>query len=555
MRRIALSLALLAALTARSFAADSFIQVPPDDTGKKIDTSELTVGANVVERQRYVVCDNLSAGNCAAVNGSGQLAVAVGNFPATQPISGSISVSNFPATQPISGSVSVSNFPASQNVVCTSGCASGGGGATFGAAFPTTGQAIGLSQGGNLVALTGTGGNLNVNLAGNSFGTLTIGGSVSVSNFPATQPISGSISVSNLPATQPVSGSVSVCNFPATQPVTGAFFQATQPVSAASLPLPSGAATSALQTTGNASLANLDVALSTRLKPSDTLTAVATVGTITNPVAVTGTFFQATQPVSGTLTANAGTGTFTVGQATGTNLHMVCDSGCGGGGAITANQGTANTIGNAWPVKVTDGTNAAAVKAASTAPVATDPSIVIAMSPNGNDVQPVDASGNSLVSAKGTQPTNFIGVQRSIDAGRTYVNLYYDRIAGVTTEALATMTKNVGGSTTTGTSYTVTAGKTLRCVEGDAEILNTTTTANRTITRWRSAATVTATSPIVAMASAMSPVATASNGWFSSVPLSSAGFEIAGGQQIGVSHLENITTSGIASAFMHCFEY
>jgi hypothetical protein len=38
-----------------------------------------------------------------------------------------------------------------------------------------------------------------------------------------------------------------------------------------------------------------------------------------------------TQPVSGTVTANAGTGNFTVVQATGTNLHIVCDSGCGGG--------------------------------------------------------------------------------------------------------------------------------------------------------------------------------------------------------------------------------
>jgi hypothetical protein len=33
-----------------------------------------------------------------------------------------------------------------------------------------------------------------------------------------------------------------------------------------------------------------------------------------------------TQPVSGTVTANAGTGTMTVGQATGTNLHVVVDS-------------------------------------------------------------------------------------------------------------------------------------------------------------------------------------------------------------------------------------
>lgn len=131
--------------------------------------------------------------------------------------------------------------------------------------------------------------------------------------------------------------------------VTGAFYPATQPISAASLPLPSLAATSTLQSTINttlgspfqaggsignssfgisgtlpaftstptvnlgtlngaatagnqateiASLANLDVALSTRLKAADTLAAVTTVGTITNPVAVTGTFYQTTQPVS-----------------------------------------------------------------------------------------------------------------------------------------------------------------------------------------------------------------------------------------------------------------
>lgn len=57
----------------------------------------------------------------------------------------------------------------------------------------------------------------------------------------------------------------------------------TQPISVASLPLPSGAATSANQTTEIASLANLDVALSTRLKPADTLAAVTS---ITNVVHV-----------------------------------------------------------------------------------------------------------------------------------------------------------------------------------------------------------------------------------------------------------------------------
>lgn len=53
-------------------------------------------------------------------------------------------------------------------------------------------------------------------------------------------------------------GSVAVSNFPSSQAVTGTFFQATQPISAAALPLPSGAATSALQTTGNTALTSLD---------------------------------------------------------------------------------------------------------------------------------------------------------------------------------------------------------------------------------------------------------------------------------------------------------
>jgi hypothetical protein len=70
-----------------------------------------------------------SAAQFASVDATGRLSVLVANFPATQPVSGTvaldapslaaletISVANFPATQPISGSVSVSNFPATQPV-------------------------------------------------------------------------------------------------------------------------------------------------------------------------------------------------------------------------------------------------------------------------------------------------------------------------------------------------------------------------------------------------------------------------------------------------------
>jgi hypothetical protein len=75
-------------------------------------------------------------------------------------------------------------------------------------------------------------------------GSVTVDGSVSVSNFPATQPVSGTVGVSNFPATQniadgggsiTVDGSVSVSNFPATQPVSGTVsvgnFPSTQAIS------------------------------------------------------------------------------------------------------------------------------------------------------------------------------------------------------------------------------------------------------------------------------------------------------------------------------------
>jgi hypothetical protein len=45
-------------------------------------------------------------------------------------------------------------------------------------------------------------------------------------------------------------------------------------------------------------------------------------------------------------------------------------------------QGNPAGVGNAWPIKVTDGTNTAPVKAASTAAAATDPALVVSISPN-----------------------------------------------------------------------------------------------------------------------------------------------------------------------------
>lgn len=87
---------------------------------------------------------------------------------------------------------------------------------------------------------------------------------------------------------------VDVVSAPTTA-VTGTFWQATQPVSAASLPLPTGAATAAKQPAlGTAGTASADVIT---VQGIASMTALKVDGSaVTQPVS--GTFWQATQPVS-----------------------------------------------------------------------------------------------------------------------------------------------------------------------------------------------------------------------------------------------------------------
>lgn len=82
----------------------------------------------------------------------------------------------------------------------------------------------------------------------------------------------------------------------------------------------------------------------------------------------------------------------------GSNQAIPCPS---GGSSTTAAQGSPNTTANAWPVKITDGTNVGAVKAASTAPVATDPALVTVLSPNQPSI-PTNAVPSSASSAAAT---------------------------------------------------------------------------------------------------------------------------------------------------------
>jgi hypothetical protein len=203
------------------------------------------------------------------------------------------------------------------HVVCDSGCSGSGGSATFGSTFPTTGTAVGMSQGGNMVAFTGTSDSLNTNVTNTS---LTVAQATAAS-LNATVVGTGTFAVQ-------LSGSTNNINN-----IGG------------TISLPTGAATSANQSTEITSLGTIATNTSTlagavsasvlqnNVKQWDgtALGAPSNYGTAPGAVAVIGVnaFVTNTPAVSqsGSWTV-AGTGSFTVAQATGTNLHMVCDSGC-----------------------------------------------------------------------------------------------------------------------------------------------------------------------------------------------------------------------------------
>lgn len=78
----------------------------------------------------------------------------------------------------------------------------------------------------------------------------------------------------------------------------------------------------------------------------------------------------------------------------GTGGRSVIVEGVSGGtvipisGTVTANQGTSNTLANAWPTEITDGINGpAAVKPGTIAPLNTDSALVVTISPNSQDTR------------------------------------------------------------------------------------------------------------------------------------------------------------------------
>jgi hypothetical protein len=299
--------------------------------------------------------------------------------------------------------------------------------------------------------------------------TSVVSGSISVSNFPATQPVSGTVAVSNpitgfatettagtlfkagqsigntvFGATQSGTWSVGVNNFPSVYPVTGTFWQTTQPVSASSLPLPAGASTEtttntlfkAGQNIGNtAFIANAGTNLNTSALALETGGNLATIAgkdfaTETTLSALNGKF------VAGTTVGN-------VGLIAGTNTI----------GNVNQTQATAGFS------KLTDGTNDVSIKAASTAPVLADKSLVVGISPNSpNMTLPGGTTATYSNVVAGTFATPALGAGQSNALSLTkdgYLKVAIPDIIGAT--GLSAVGSNLisASSSTTGNSKIV----------------------------------------------------------------------------------------------------
>lgn len=155
-------------------------------------------------------------------------------------------------------------------------------------------------------------------------------------------------------------------------------------VSLASVPLPTGASTEATLALIKAKTDNLDVALSTRTKPADTQKVDGSAVTqpvsgtfwqATQPVSgpltdaqlrasavpVSGAFFQATQPVSGTVTANQGGAPWSIDAIRINGTTILTGNGVTGAGSprvTIASDNTPFTVNaaqsGAWSVDITD---------------------------------------------------------------------------------------------------------------------------------------------------------------------------------------------------------
>lgn len=141
--------------------------------------------------------------------------------------------------------------------------------------------------------------------------------------------------------------------------------------------------------------------------------------------------------------------------------------------------------------------------------------------------------------------TATIGYVVQAGPARTNVLLTFSSVTGVTTEALANMKIFKGGAEqASGSTYTVTTGKTFRIQSYHGSVIGSGASGNSSKMSIRSAATVTVASAIAGVLFVHNQAATANVGGSDAVSIPD-GTEIASAQQVGVSHLESGTANTV----------
>ena len=306
--------------------------------------------------------------------------IAVSNFPSTQTVDGivaldasslaalentTVDINNFPSVQTVDGTMfldstnitalqsvtaTISNFPATQTVAGTVTLDAASLAALETVNANVTGS-VSLDSG-SLVSLENVTVNVgsSVEINNDTGNPIPVSGTVALDSdtkaalenttvnvtFPSTQTVDGTVAIdaTSLAALETITVDtisnpiivdtianpiiVDVINNPV--PVTGTFFQATQPISgtvSVNQPVAITDNDSSITVDGTVAINNFPASQTvdgTIALDGASLAALETitVDTITNSVAVTGTFFQATQPISGTVTVQDGGNILTV---------------------------------------------------------------------------------------------------------------------------------------------------------------------------------------------------------------------------------------------------
>lgn len=200
------------------------------------------------------------------------------------------------------------------------------------------------------------------------------------------------------------------------------------------------------------------------------------------------------------------------------------------------------------------------------------PASILATTPVGTEnglavrqVGAVTVAGTATVTqqaiTKGTQGAVGVTTQDLKDAGRQAVTLVWERVAGTAAveSALTNFTSGVraGAALGAATSYTVTAGKTLRIQSISIALTATSTIVNNARFRIRQAASAIAnTSPIIFsydMPWQLLGTVAANDGVSATVPFPD-GLEVAGGQQITFTWITAATTCTVSMTIVG-YEY